>query len=244
MIQRHDAFSATRDGFPVNRASIDGVSLGRLKSFAHMAVGGRTRLAHEMLVADVKRRCENFVELSSADDVYVVLRGFFEIVHPGHAVASIAGPGDFFGLCSLLYPEPARFSYRALGDAMVGKVAPDTFVELVFGVPLVNLTLIVDFALRQWWGGALMRQFSSAGVPLEWRIHTLLTKLAEKFGVRDSRGVIINIPLSHQVLADLVGASRTKTTEAIGKLTRAGKLVHEHRRLLLIESPPAPPQTT
>ena len=53
-------------------------------------------------------------------------------------------------------------------------------------------------------------------------------------------GIALPLPLSHQRLADLVGAHRPAVTSAMGELTRSGMLSRrEDRTWLLHGSPPA-----
>lgn len=56
------------------------------------------------------------------------------------------------------------------------------------------------------------------------RLCLTLWHLAERWGRVTSQGIVVVLPLSHQRLADLVGAQRASVTTAMGDLTREGKL--------------------
>jgi CRP/FNR family cyclic AMP-dependent transcriptional regulator len=56
------------------------------------------------------------------------------------------------------------------------------------------------------------------------RLMLTLWHLAERWGRVHSDGIVVPLPLSHQRLADLVGAHRPSVTTALGKLTQAGSL--------------------
>src|SRR5918994_3919777 len=56
------------------------------------------------------------------------------------------------------------------------------------------------------------------------RLLLTLWHLAERWGRVASDGVLVPLPLSHQRLADLVGAHRPSVTTAMGDLTRSGAL--------------------
>ena len=56
------------------------------------------------------------------------------------------------------------------------------------------------------------------------RLMLTLWHLAERWGRVHSDGIVVPLPLSHQRLADLVGAHRPSVTTALGKLTQAGTL--------------------
>jgi CRP/FNR family cyclic AMP-dependent transcriptional regulator len=57
---------------------------------------------------------------------------------------------------------------------------------------------------------------------VEDRLLLTLWHLAERWGRVHSDGIVLPLPLSHQRLADLVGAHRPTVTTAMGELTRAG----------------------
>jgi CRP-like cAMP-binding protein len=61
-------------------------------------------------------------------------------------------------------------------------------------------------------------------VGVEQRLVALFWCLAERWGTVSREGVTIPLPLTHQALADMVGAQRPSVTSALGKLARAGTL--------------------
>lgn len=56
------------------------------------------------------------------------------------------------------------------------------------------------------------------------RVLLTLWHLAERWGRVHTDGIVVPLPLSHQRLADLVGAHRPSVTTALGDLTRAGAI--------------------
>jgi CRP/FNR family transcriptional regulator, cyclic AMP receptor protein len=57
------------------------------------------------------------------------------------------------------------------------------------------------------------------------RLLALFWQLAERWGRVTSDGVAVHMPLSHRVLAQLVGARRPSVSTALGRLVAAGELV-------------------
>lgn len=68
-------------------------------------------------------------------------------------------------------------------------------------------------------GGALASMRS-----LDDRLLALLWHLAERHGTRGNAGVELALPLTHQILADLVGARRPSVTNALNRLARRGQV--------------------
>lgn len=59
---------------------------------------------------------------------------------------------------------------------------------------------------------------------VEDRLLLTLWQLADRWGRVGSEGIAVPLPLSHQRLADLVGAQRPSVTTAMGELARTGRL--------------------
>jgi hypothetical protein len=71
------------------------------------------------------------------------------------------------------------------------------------------------------------------------RLVLTLWHLAERWGRVHTDGVVVPLPLSHQRLADLVGAHRPSVTTAMGELARAGTISRrEGGEWVLHGSPP------
>ena len=69
------------------------------------------------------------------------------------------------------------------------------------------------------------------------RLLILFWLLAERWGRVGTEGVYVTLPLTHEVLAMLIGAHRPTVTIALQRLTRAGFLIRERSdRWLLTNS--------
>ena len=72
------------------------------------------------------------------------------------------------------------------------------------------------------------------------RLLLTLWHLGERWGRVGPDGIAVPLPLSHQRLADLVGAHRPSVTKAMGELARAGKLSRREDGVWVLHgAPPA-----
>jgi CRP/FNR family transcriptional regulator len=71
--------------------------------------------------------------------------------------------------------------------------------------------------------------------PAASRLAHVLLELSDTFGVRDSRGVILNLRLTHRDLASLVGINRETASFAILELRAEGLVQSEGKRLVLLD---------
>jgi CRP/FNR family transcriptional regulator, cyclic AMP receptor protein len=68
------------------------------------------------------------------------------------------------------------------------------------------------------------------------RLARVLLQLSEKYGEEVPQGTLINVPLTHEDLANLIGTSRETVTTQLGKFTRLGLLKREARRFIVAKS--------
>ncbi len=63
------------------------------------------------------------------------------------------------------------------------------------------------------------------------RIAKLILRLCSRYGVREGPRVRLNLPLTHQEIADMVGTTRQTVTSTLNELKRRGVLSMEARRI-------------
>jgi len=80
---------------------------------------------------------------------------------------------------------------------------------------------------------------------VEDRLVLLFWHLADRWGRVRPDGIVLSLPVTHEVLAQLVGAQRPTVTAALAQLARDGRLVRRRDRTwLLSHEPPADPRVT
>jgi CRP/FNR family transcriptional regulator len=68
------------------------------------------------------------------------------------------------------------------------------------------------------------------------RLASCLLHLGARFGVRDSRGTIVNLRVTHKELAAYIGATRETVSFAVTDLRRDGLIQTEGKRVILLDS--------
>jgi CRP/FNR family transcriptional regulator, cyclic AMP receptor protein len=215
---------------------VDPKSLTRLKPLSWMREEQAVRLAAAAASLKVRRESAIFSEGEASSHVYILLSGVAKLCYVNRnqrVLVGFVGPGEVFGLSSLLPQGTRPFRCEAYSDCTVAMVKPEIFVDTVLGVPLERLSLILDATVGRWWG-MLVRYANFVGLGLRERLAGALLELTEKFGVRDSRGTLLTIKLTHADLAELVGASRQRTTEQLNDFEREGVIARDGRRLIIV----------
>ena len=67
------------------------------------------------------------------------------------------------------------------------------------------------------------------------RLAILLLSLAEKHGISDSQGIILNIKLAQQELANLIGTARETTSATLNEFKRLGIIDIQCRRIKVLD---------
>ena len=142
-------------------------------------------------------------------------------------VIALAHQGD-------LLTTPTREEHvRALTAARVVAVPPDAYDRLL-GIPGVAHALLESLleALDN-------RQQSLAGIrgTHAERLQETLYRLARDYGKVCAEGVEIDLPLTHELLAQMVGSARETVTGTLARFQREGLLVRNGRIYRLIVAP-------
>ncbi len=218
------------------RNGVDAQILGRLRTLAWLSRDQLEGLAQSLEAIKIKRRQPIFYEGQASDRVYVLLSGVAKLSFLNRSekvLVGLVGPGEVFGVSSLLPNATRPFRCEAFSDCLVGVGRPSTFVGLMLGVPLERFSRTLDVTVGRWWS-MLQRYTNFVGLTVRERLAGALLELAAKFGANDARGVLITLKLTHADLAELVGASRQRTTEQLIEFEHQRMIIRDGRRLIIV----------
>lgn len=212
-------------------------SLRKLKSLSWLAPDKLQRLCDALAIRKVKKREVIFYEKEVSNQMYILLSGVAKLTSLGkeedRVLVALLAAGEVFGISSLLAEMQRPFRCDAFTDCRVGVISPEVFVDIVLGIPFADFRQTMEITAGRWWS-MVLRYAAFVGSGLRERLAAALLELASKFGVRDARGTILSLPLTHEDLADLVGASRQKITEHLNEFERQRVIMREGRRLIVI----------
>ncbi len=139
----------------IAEATVDARSLVRLKSLSWMRDDQAAQLAAASEPLRVRREGAIFSEGEASNHVYILLSGVAKLCYVNReqrVLVGFVGPGEVFGLSSLLPQTTRPFRCEAYSDCLVAVVKPEIFVDTVLGVPLERLSIILDVTVGRWWG--------------------------------------------------------------------------------------------
>ena len=175
---------------------------------------------------------------STNNEVYILITGrvkIFELTADGKEVILwFCAAGELFGVADALTANEIgtrRINARSCGYTELLSINYQDFLRFVYDYPKVSLPLLqlLSFRLREI--SQVLSDVTSVDVTS--RVIKLLYRLGERHGRRVDNGIFLELPVTHQEMADMIGASRQTVTTVLGDLRRRGLIKMEHRTLFI-----------
>jgi CRP-like cAMP-binding protein len=168
------------------------------------------------------------------DSLYIVREGRVKVVLVGEdgreVILGVLGVGEHFGELSLIDDQPRSAHVIAMEDSLLLVLRRDDFRRRVEATPAVAWALLSELSRR------LRRADGKIGglvlLDVPGRIARLLLDFAEEAG-----SDTIDKPLTHQTIAQMIGASRETVSRAMREFQDAGWIGVERRRISVTDRP-------
>ena len=176
-----------------------------------------------------------FMEGAEANNFYIILTGLVKVFKTDEQgrekTLSLLGNKDFFGEMALLDNNSRSASVQAIDESKLFKISREKFKRLVTEYPEISLKIIATLSQRLRNSNQQIQNLTFKKV--KGRLLDSLKQLADKYGVEQENGILINKKITHQELANLVGTTRATITKLLGELAEENKLEMKDRYLIL-----------
>lgn len=201
------------------------------------------RLSPEQ-IARLEPRCQSrkfprgsliYLPSDRSDSVLLLAAGRVKIYHltadGKQAVLAIIDPGELFGELALFDQGPRQEFAEPMETATVVLIPREEVQRLMQEQPTVSLEITRLMGLRR---QRVERRLKSLlfRSNRERLVHLLL-ELAEKYGRPAAGGIHLDIRLSHQELASMIGSTRETVTVVLGELQAEGSVTVQRRQVIL-----------
>lgn len=195
-------------------------------------------IAKELQPVDFARRRTVFAEGEPADRLYIIISGKVKIGHRSadgrdHLLA-IMGPPDMFGELSVFDPGLRTASATTLTEVRAVSMDRDTLRGWMADRPEVAEQLLRLLARRLRRTDNKLTDHMITDVP--GRVAKQLLQLAQQFGTREGDGLRVVHDLTQDEIAQLVGASRESTNQALSTFTGRGWIQWESHNVLILDA--------
>jgi len=172
------------------------------------------------------------------DSLHFLIEGRVKVVLDAEsgeeAVIAILGPGDCFGELSLIDGEPRSATVETLEAVQTLSLSRADFMTFVRANPQTAERMMIALA------GMVRRADESMAdlvfLDLEGRLVKKLLELAEAHG-RDIDGAIeIELPITQEDLAAMIGATRASVNKLLGYYEDRGAVQRRGRRIAIMDA--------
>lgn len=132
----------------------------------------------------------------------------------------IFSEGDFFGEKNLLLNREATYNAEALEDTGTCAINKNAFQELLRESPVLCFKVMEELCSRL---ARLENTIESMGTKnVELRVNAVLIEFCEKYGRRDPRGILVELPMSREGIANYIGLARETVSRKMSQLQEEG----------------------
>lgn len=178
-----------------------------------------------------------FHENDPASAFYMVKSGkvkIYKLSREGREqVLAILGEGQIFGDVPVFDGGPYPATAATMEQSELLLVRSGDFKDLLRRHPDIALKVIKVLGQRLRQAMELVRDLSFKQVPH--RLAGMLLKLAGEEGRESEAGIEVDLGMSRQEIADVVGTSRETVTRELKKMEKAGLISIDRRRVLVAD---------
>jgi CRP-like cAMP-binding protein len=186
-----------------------------------------------------------FLQGSTADVGFWILSGMVKVYSPNadgsRVVVALIGPGDLAGFTDYLDPNGRRaqaFEAEALTKASVALFTRDHVMKALQKLSPPQLVAVFE-KFNTSWSSLACSYAQFLGMSFRDRLETVFANLAARFSVRDARGILLTVELSHDDLAEMIGSSRPMVSRLIAELISQRIIARQGKNYILLNNPAA-----
>jgi CRP-like cAMP-binding protein len=150
-------------------------------------------------------------------------------------ILQIFAPGDMFGEVSLFDHKPYPSSAQAMEPCTILKLSRKDFLLFFGRHPFVATEMIMELGRQLREAHATIKSLAVDRV--EQRIAHILLKLADQLGTREGGGIMLNLSLTRQDLADIAGTTVETTIRVMSRFTKSKIIKPVSGKILILNSP-------
>jgi CRP/FNR family cyclic AMP-dependent transcriptional regulator len=148
---------------------------------------------------------------------------------------SILGPGDTFMQWRTEEQSLSCLCAEAMQSTRVISVSEAGIADMLSAQPQAALEVISNFARRMTEAQVLIEDLMNNSVNL--RLYRTLLELSKEFGRQEGGVRVIDLPLTHQRLADMIGSNRVTVTRKLHDLQERGIIETRRGATIVLKKP-------
>lgn len=172
-----------------------------------------------------------------ADRVYLIESGWVKIYKLSAdgrrvTVGSIRSPGELMGLAETLVGGERTCFAGAINNCTLVTVGKNKFEELLAQQPFLAIKAAKLLGARMREAESIIHEMVCWQAP--GRLALMLLKIGERCGIESRGGIKINLPLTHEEIACMVGTSRQTVTSLLNTFKQENSIAFEGREINIV----------
>ena len=124
--------------------------------------------------------------------------------------------GDFFGETNLLKDQEITYNIEALEATGLCTIRKSDFQQLIRSFPEIGFKVMAELCARLEGLENILQSMGNKSVEL--RVNAVLLEFANKFGQDHPRGILVELPLSREGIANYIGLTRETVSRKMSLL--------------------------
>jgi len=186
----------------------------------------------------VKKNSILFLEGDLGEEFYLIKSGVVKIYRLDDAkeiILALFREGDFFGEMSLIHEGLTRSATaETMEMCVLYSLKRSVFAQFMEKSPKLCLKLLESTMQRLRKANEQIYDLTFLGVRS--RILKSIIRLSEQYGIPSKDGLLIDVKLTHQQLANIVGTVRESVTKVLQELQDEGSIVIDKKKIILINA--------
>lgn len=198
--------------------------VSRVPIFSDMAPEELGKIAELIVRKQYKKGELIIMEGSSPESLIIIDQGqvkVFRYTAEGkEQILYIFSEGDFFGEKNLLKNQEATYNVEALETTHICMINKEAFQKLLRHYPEIGIKIIEELCGRMEKIESAVQNMGTKSI--ETRINGILLEFAQRYGRKHSRGVLVDLPLSREGIANFIGTARETVSRKLSVLQDDG----------------------
>lgn len=211
--------------------------LARLPMFSGAPAGAVEALAERLSTREYEKGTILFRRGDPGDAVFVLETGAVKVSNLSpdgrEVVVALLGPGDMLGELSIFDAGVRTADATAIEHTSALVLAHDVFRPFLQEHPAVAVHLLEVLAVRLRETNDALQDAIFSDVP--GRLAKRLVDLADRYGVADGEDTVIDLALTQEQLAQMVGAARESVNKAVASFMSRGWVAMRGRRYVVAD---------
>ncbi len=210
-------------------------NLNNIDLFKNLSKEELKELEPYLVTTSFKKKEAIFAEGDQPEWFYIVSKGKVKITKLSHdgkeIILEVISPTDIFGGVAVLRNFPYPANAVVMEDSEVIKISRKNLMRLVDRFPNLMYCMALQLGDRMKSSYDSLKNIALERV--EARIAALLLKLTNKVGIKTNEGIAINMRLTKQDIADMVGTTVETSIRTFSKFKKQGLLADKDGRIVI-----------